>query len=122
MEMKIVDRDYVKDIWGGFETVTDEEELLARILYKLQCRRGGFGPWPELGSRMYLLLREKKVNRDAAAARYAAEALLDEPGVSVLGAEVTELDGERLSVRVLVSVDGTDEQIAATITQEVNII
>ena len=62
-------------------------------LYKLQCRRGGFTPFPQLGSRMYMLFREKRTDRSAAAARYAAEALMDEPGAYVTGAEVTELDG-----------------------------
>lgn len=116
MEMKIVDGDYVKDIWGGFETVTGDNETLARILYKLQCRRGGFAPFPELGSRMYLLFREKQADRNSAAARYAAEALIDEPGAYVTGASVTELDGERLSVQIYVNIGDTSTVISQEVT------
>ena len=119
MEMKIANGDYVKDIWGGFETVSGDEETLARILYKLQCRRGGFTPFPQLGSRMYMLFREKRTDRSAAAARYAAEALMDEPGAYVTGAEVTELDGELLSVHVHVNIEGTEAELTSVISQEV---
>ena len=83
MEMKLIKGDYVPDMWGGFERVSGERELLQRVLFKLQCRRGGFAPMPELGSRLYLLGREKKKDMSAAARQYVIEALSGENGVEV---------------------------------------
>lgn len=81
--MKLIKGDYVPDMWGGFERVSGERELLQRVLFKLQCRRGGFAPMPELGSRLYLLGREKKKDMSVAARQYVIEALSGENGVEV---------------------------------------
>ena len=88
MEMKLIKGDYVPDMWGGFERVSGEWELLQRVLFKLQCRRGGFAPMPELGSRLYRLCREKKKDMSAAARQYVIEALSGEDGVEVNGVTV----------------------------------
>lgn len=98
MEMKLIDGDYVPDMWGGFERVTGERELLQRVLFKLQCRRGGFAPMPELGSRLYLLGREKKKDMVATARQYIIEALSDEDSVEVTGVSVEQADGEAIYV------------------------
>ena len=90
MEMKLIDGDYVPDMWGGFERVVGERELLQRVLFKLQCRRGGFAPVPELGSRLYLLGREKKGDMSAAARQYIIEALSDEDGIEITGVTVEQ--------------------------------
>ena len=60
MELKLHNGDYVRKTWGNFDTVSGVEEKLQRILFKLQTRRGGFAPMPELGSRLYLLSNEKR--------------------------------------------------------------
>ena len=51
--------DYVPDEMGGLRTVEGAEEVLQRVLFQLQARRGSFPFLPELGSRLYLLPREK---------------------------------------------------------------
>lgn len=106
MEMKLIDGDYVPDMWGGFERVTGERELLQRVLFKLQCRRGGFAPMPELGSRLYLLGREKKRDMSAAARQYVIEALSDEDGIEVTGAAVEQTDSGVIYVRAELTCSG----------------
>ena len=77
--------DYCPDGAGAFQEVTGAEELLERVLFKLQTRRGSFPLLPDLGSRLYQLPREKPSARQVLGASYAAEALADEE-VAVTGA------------------------------------
>ena len=79
MEMKLVDGDYVSDGMGGFEMVSAEEEVLQRVLFKLQARKGGFAPMPDLGSNLYKLTHIRNSEREIAAKQFIAEALIDEP-------------------------------------------
>ena len=92
MELKLVNGDYVPDNMGGFMKVSGTEEKIQRILYKLQGRRGGFSPMPDLGSRLCELINEKKSNREAAAEQYINEALVNED-VTVNDVSVYESDG-----------------------------
>ena len=112
MEMKLVDGDYVPDgeTGVGFETVTGAEELLTRALFKLTARRGAFPFFPKLGSRMWMLGREKRSARQSAARQYAAEALADEDGLIVEDVSVTE-EGERLWVNVTLEYNGSAERL-----------
>ncbi len=112
MEWKLVNGDYVPDGMGGLTALTGGEEVLARTLYRLTARRGGLPFRPELGSRLYQLSREKPSARQALAAQYVAEALEEEPGLTVRSVELTQtgepglltvvLDwqGEKLTVRL----------------------
>lgn len=112
MELKIRNRDYVPDGMGGLQRVNGKAELLQRVLFLLTARRGGFAPLPTLGSRLYLLGREKPGNRQAAAKKYVAEALGGEAGVTVedvllmYGGEMSDLhvklryEGEVLELAV----------------------
>lgn len=120
MERKLVNGDYVPDGRGGLAVLTGAEEILQRALFRLTARRGALPFLPELGSRLYLLPREKPSARQTLAAQYAAEALRDEEGLRVTGAEVREtaeglrltvsLDwqGQELSAGLLIG-EGTDE-------------
>lgn len=83
MALKLMEGDYVPDRAGAFVSLTGKEELLNRVLFKLTARRGSFPLLPEVGSRLYLLLREKPANRQAMGAAYVTEALSDEEGLSV---------------------------------------
>lgn len=118
MEWKLVNGDYVPDGMGGLTALTGGEEVLARTLYRLTARRGGLPFRPELGSRLYQLSREKPSARQALAAQYVAEALEEEPGLTVRSVELTQtgepglltvvLDwqGEKLTVRLPAAVWG----------------
>ena len=97
--------EYIPDVWGGHETVTGEEELMQRVLFKLLCRRGGFAPYPELGSRLYELLRMKPAERNSCARQFILEALENEPEVTLITAEVRQ-NGDRLCVDVGLEADG----------------
>ena len=88
MELMVRGGDYLPDGRGGFRRAEGDDGLLQRVLWKLSVRRGGFPFLPELGSRLYLLGREKPSLRQALARQYAAEALADEEGLSVTGAEL----------------------------------
>ena len=89
MERKLIGGDYVPDGRGGLETLSREEALLQRVLFRLTARRGQFPFLPNMGSRLYQLGREKPSARQALATQYAAEALRDEAGLEVTG---TQLD------------------------------
>ena len=80
MERKLIGGDYVPDGRGGLETLSQEEALLQRVLFRLTARRGQFPFLPNMGSRLYQLGREKPSAR---------QALRDETGLEVTG---TQLD------------------------------
>ena len=90
MELKIRDRDYVSDGAGGLERADGWDEVLQRVLFKLSVRRGSFSLAPELGSELHLLWREKGESRATAAKQYIAEALADEPGLTLEDVTVRE--------------------------------
>ena len=104
MELKIKNRDYVPNGMGGLQRVSEKEELLQRALFRLTARRGGFALLPTLGSRLYLLGREKPGNRLTAAKKYVAEALDGEAGVTV--EDVSLMYGEVSSLRVKLRYEG----------------
>ena len=120
MERKLVNGDYVPDGKGGLTVLTGAEEVLQRALFRLTARRGALPFLPELGSRLYLLPREKPSARQALSVQYAAEALGDEEDLRVTGAQLNEtaeglrltvyLDwqGQGLSAGLLIG-EGTDE-------------
>lgn len=88
MELKLEQGDYVPDGAGGFETLDGAQALLARVLFRLTARRGQFPFLPEMGSRLYLLGRERPSAR---------EALAQEADLAVLGTELRE-DGTGAAV------------------------
>ena len=97
MELQLYDGDYVRNWYGGFQTVDGAEELLQRLLFKLTVRRGAFPLLPLLGSRLYLLPKEKKSSRVNAAYAYITEAIEDERDVMLEDVAVIE-NGEKLGV------------------------
>ena len=94
VEWKLTEGDYVPDGKGGFTALTGSGEVLARVLYRLTARRGALPFLPGLGSRLYLLGREKPSARQALAAQYVAEALQEEPELSVRAVELDQ-SGEK---------------------------
>lgn len=114
MALLLRDGDYVPDEKGGFRCVEGAEALLQRVLFLLQVRRGSFPFLPELGSRLYLLPREKPGSRAALARQYAVEALRGEPGLSVTGAEISGGEAGTLEVRVLLEWAG--EELAVSVS------
>lgn len=113
MALLLKDGDYVADEQGGLRTVEGAQDLLQRVLFRLQARRGSFPFLPELGSRLYLLAREKTGDRQALARQYAAEALREED-VEVTGVTVTEIQPGRLRVGVALIWNG--EHLEAEVT------
>ena len=83
MSMRFVQGDYVPDGWGGFQTLTRREELLQDVLFRLTVRRGSFPFLPNLGSRLFLLPREKPSARAALAEKYVMEAFAGEKAYTV---------------------------------------
>ena len=94
MELKLRDGDYLPDGRGSFETASGIDEILERVLFKLTARRGGFALMPELGSRLYLLGRQKPSERLSAAKQYVLEALADEEDISLLSVDLADGAGE----------------------------
>jgi len=102
MEMKLSDGDYIPDGLGGFVKVSGAQEILNRVLFKLTARRGGFAPMPEIGSRLYMLGREKPSNRSGAAKMYVIEALADEKDISVADVQLSDVSDGRIKVTAMI--------------------
>lgn len=102
MALKLKDGDYVLCPGTGPEGVRGGQQVLERVLFRLTARRGSFPFLPGLGSRLYLLGREKPSAREVAARQYVMQALEEEKEVSVTGVELAQ-EGEtaRLTVRLL---------------------
>lgn len=113
MALLLKDGDYVADERGGLRTVEGAQDLLQRVLFRLQARRGSFPFLPELGSRLYLLPREKPGTRQALARQYAAEALREE---DVEVTEVTVEDTQDGRLRVGVALAWNGEHLEAEVT------
>lgn len=114
MRMRMKNGDYVPDNLGGFQNVQGDEQILSAALFLLTARRGRFAPLPEVGSRLYLLSREKPSQWESAAAVYAQEAL--EPlGLTVTKAVVTPgTDG--LQVEIHAEYQGEELRLEATVS------
>ena len=102
MELKLENGQYRMAHSGIPETVQGTEELLQQAQMRLAAKRGSFLPDPDYGSRLHRLGTLKPSQRAAAAKQYAAEALAEEPELSV-GA-VTYLPGDDGSAAVTVEV------------------
>ena len=101
MELELKNGDYVPDGIGGVHRVSGREALAQRVLFRLTARRGAMPFLPELGSRLYQVLREKPSARQALAAQYAAEALEEETDLKLSGVEWQDTeDGGRVVVRL----------------------
>lgn len=100
MELQIQNGDYVPDGLGGFRRLTGGEALCSGSC-SAWSRGGGFPFMPELGSRLYLVLREKPAARQALAEQYVAEALAGESGLRVTEVSLAQ-EGDRglLTVRL----------------------
>jgi phage gp46-like protein len=94
MELKLTDGDYVQAGNRSVSRLSGTEEILARALFRLTARRGALPFLPTLGSRLYLLRREKPLARQALALQYAAEALEEETDLKVTGVALSETEGQ----------------------------
>ena len=101
MERKLIDGEYVPDGAGGLTTLDGAQEVLARVLFRLTARRGALPFLPNLGSRLYQILREKPSARQALAAQYTAQALEEEKDLKVSQVEWQDTgDGGRVVVQL----------------------
>lgn len=99
MEIRFENGKYAASRFGGFETVSGDEETIQRVRMRLEARRGGFFPLPGYGSRLYALCGMKKEQRAQAARRFVREALEDEKGVAVKDVRYAETaDGATVTV------------------------
>ena len=106
MELMVRGGDYLPDGRGGFRRAEGDDELLQRVLWKLSVRRGSFPFLPELGSRLYLLPREKPGAWEALARQYAVEALRGEAELEVTGVTAAPAGAGALEVPVRLSWNG----------------
>ena len=112
MELRLKNGDYIPDGAGGLRGGTGAEAVLARVLFRLTARRGGFPFLPELGSDLYKVLREKPSARLAAAKQYVARAL---EGEDVSVADI-RLEDEGETARLTVSLLWQGETLTVTTT------
>lgn len=90
MELMVRDGDYLPDGQGGYQRAQGGEELLQRVLWKLSIPRGSFPFLPQLGSELYRLGRSGPTQREGLARQYVAQALADEPDLTVTGVTLEE--------------------------------
>lgn len=112
MELLLKNGDYLPDGKGGLCRAEGEQALLQRVLWKLTARRGQFPFLPKLGSRLYTLPGEKPSARESLAQQYAAEALEDEPTLSVSHVETEEREA---SLSLTVFLTGQEGQLEVTL-------
>jgi len=99
MELKMLNGDYVKNVYHDLESVSGIEETAQRIMMKLKGRRGGFALLPEYGSRLYALSNLRPAQRETIARQYIAEALEGENAI-LEDIRIHE-DGEKLNLELL---------------------
>lgn len=114
-ELMLRDGDYVPDGKGGFAECSGDEALIQRVLFKLTARRGVFPLLPDLGSRLYLLSRCPPGERDSLARQYAAEALADEPDLTVAGVSLTETGSGTAALTVELERQGDTLQVTVEV-------
>lgn len=115
-ELKLRNGDYVLNSLGRVETADGFEEKLERVLFKLQCRKGGFAPKPETGSELYKLLSEKKENRIAAARKYVIEALEDEKELTLTGIDLEPAE-DGLVLKLTLTYNGASEELQVSLNE-----
>lgn len=115
MELKLKNGDYIPDGVGGLHRVEGQEELLQRVLFKLTAHRGSFPFQEKLGSRLWQLGRLSPSQHQSAAAQYVAEALSDEPGLSVEYVEVAPAVNGVAMLKVTLRHQGEDLPITLDI-------
>lgn len=106
MGLVLKDGDYVRGGDGAFRTEVGNEAVLQRVLWLLAVRRGSFPFLPEMGSRLYLLPREKPGNRLSAAKQYVEEALAGEPDLKVTDVALNEGEGGAIDLTVYMEYRG----------------
>lgn len=114
MEAKLINGDYVPDGLGGVVRLSGANALLQRILFRLTARRGQFPLLPELGSRLYLLGRERASDRLSAARQYVTEALTQEE-VRVTDVLLAPAGDGRYQVSVFLDHQGVELSVALTV-------
>lgn len=108
MELKIRDGDYVAGA-GGMVSLTGDEAMLQRVLFRLTARRGSFPFLESMGSRLHTLGSVRRGQRAAAAKQFVAEALREETELTVTDVTYREDGGESLgTVRVELQYHGED--------------
>jgi len=110
MELWLINGDYAADGAGGFVSLNGDEALLQRVLFRLCARRGAFPLLPKLGSRLWLLGREKPLSRLSAAREYVEEAL-EEENVSVERVSLSDGGEGRILVNVWLRRNGETMEV-----------
>lgn len=115
MEFLIQNGDYVPDGTGGLTTLDGAQAVLARVLFRLQARRGALPFLPHLGSQLYQLPREKPSARQALALGYVTQALEQERDVQVKSVWLGPIVEGRMELTVELEWQGEDLTAVAVI-------
>ena len=112
IEAVIRNGDYVPCGNGDITRLTDRQEILQRVLFRLTARRGAFPFLPTLGSRLHLIGREKPALRQSAAEQYVMEALADESAIKVEKVSITTDSPQEVpSLRISLKLSGQSETL-----------
>lgn len=115
MEFQIKNGDYVPDHRGGLCTLRGADEVLRRVTYRLQARRGGLPFLPELGSQLYRLHQEKPGLRLEVARKYVEQALEQESQVQVKNVALADLGEGKSQLTVWLEWQGETLNVQLTV-------
>lgn len=113
-ENLLIGGDYVPDGFGGFVRKNGKDGLLCEALFRLNCARGSFPFLPELGSRLFLLPKQKKSQWELLAQQYCAEAL-SPLGLSVQRVSVSEQGNRQLAAAVFIKDENDDYSLEVNV-------
>ena len=115
MEFQIKNGDYVPDHRGGLCALSGADEVLRRVTYRLQARRGGMPFLPELGSQLYRLHQEKANVRQEVARKYVEQALEQESQVRVKDVILTDQGDGKSQLTVWLEWQGETLNVQLTV-------
>lgn len=115
IDFKISGRDLEQTPYNDIKKIKDMEAKKQIILNRLTIRLGSFIYDEALGSRLYLLLREKPSNVNEKANLYVREALESEEDLTVERVEVKWLDKKKILILVFFSWNEVSDKVEVMI-------
>lgn len=116
MELKLINGKYVCDKRGLLEAADNTDEILQRILTKLQTKQGSFLPLPIFGSRLYTLPTVKPSERETAARQFISEALAGETEITLDTMQLKMLSENEVQIEMVFDYKGTEKLRVTAVT------
>lgn len=100
---------------GDFSGWRGRRPSFSRVLFRLTAGADSFPSCRSWAAALYQLGREKPSAREALALQYVTEALVQEPDLAVMGAELTETAPGQAALRADLNWRGTPLSVAVEV-------